>query len=305
MKAIRAHQFGGPDVLALDDVPDPRPGPREVLVRVQATSVNPIDWKFREGFYRDMPLPFTPGGDFSGVVTALGRDAEGVKPGDEVYGCLPGSTGADAELAVCPTQNLAPRPRTLDALRAAAVPISAMTAWQGLFDQGKLARGEKLFILGASGGVGSFAVQLARDAGARVLGTASGAGIEHVRSLGGEPIDYEKQRIEDAVHDADFVLDLVGGDFQDRAFACLRPGGRLVSSVKPPSQERARERGVSAKVFRQRPSAEQLVEIARRIDDGKIVVEVARVLPLERASEAEELNRKHEVLGKIVLRVAA
>jgi NADPH:quinone reductase-like Zn-dependent oxidoreductase len=306
MKAIRAHGFGGPEVLKLDEIPRPTPGAGELLVRVRATSVNPIDWKLRQGMVPELPIPFVPGGDFSGTVEDVGPKVVVYKKGDEVYGCVPGSTGADAEFVVCPMTALAPKPRSLDHVAAAAVPLASMTAWQALFDQGKLKINEIVLILGASGSVGRFAIQLAKRAGAHVIATASTKNLEVVRRLGADgAIDYTKERIQDVALDVDLCIDLVGGELHRAAFDVLRSGDRLVSAVQLPDAALARERGIDAKVFRMKPDTTQLREIAKRIDAGQIKVEVAKVLPLERASEAEELNRTHEVSGKIVLRVAA
>ncbi|HZU95341.1 MAG TPA: NADP-dependent oxidoreductase [Planctomycetota bacterium] len=304
MRAIRVHSFGGPEVLRLDEVPKPVPAEGQVLVRVLATSVNPIDWKLREGMLREIPLPFIPGADFCGTVEGLGPSVTQFKRGDEVFGYVSG--GADAEYLVAPESAIAPRPKTLDALQAAAVPLAGLTAWQGLFDHGKLARGENVLILGASGGVGSIAVQLAKDAGAHVAGTAHGDEIELIRKLGADDaIDYGKYRFEDVAKDVDVCLDLVGGDFQRRAFDVVKKGGRLVSTVQSPDEELARARGIEAKMMFTRPRGDELRELAARIDAGKLKISIVTVLPLERASEAEELNRSHRVTGKIVLRVAA
>ncbi len=304
MRAIRVHSFGGPEVLRLDEIPKPVPAEGQVLVRVLATSVNPADWKSREGMFGNIPLPFIPGSDFCGVVDGLGPNVTRFKRGDDVFGFVTG--GADAEYLVAPESAIAPRPKTLDALQAAAVPLAGLTAWQGLFDNGRLARGESVLILGASGGVGSIAVQLAKDAGAHVAGTAKGDEIELVRKLGvDDAIDYGKLRFEDVVKDVDLCLDLVGGDLQRRAFSVVKKGGRLVSTVQPPDEALASARGVEAKMMFTRPRGDQLRELAARIDAGKLKINIVTVLPLERASEAEELNRSHRVTGKIVLRVAA
>jgi NADPH:quinone reductase-like Zn-dependent oxidoreductase len=308
MRAIRVHAFGGPEGLELDEVPTPSPKAGEVLVRVAAASVNPIDWKFREGLYPTLPLPFTIGGDFSGTIEATGPGVSDFKIGDDVFGTVPGSRGSQAEFVVVPSAAVALKPWTLDHIQAASVPLSAVTAWQALFDNGKLAAGEHVLILGASGGVGSLAVQFARNAKAKVWATASTRNVAGVRELGADivVIDYKKQRLEDAVEDVDLCVDLVGGDFRQRAFDVVKKGGRLVTAVlPPPDQELARARGITALHFFEHFQGDQLREIARQIDAGRVRVSVAKVLPLERAGEAEELNRKRQVAGKIVLEVAA
>jgi NADPH:quinone reductase-like Zn-dependent oxidoreductase len=306
MKAIRAHRFGGPEVLSVDEVERPKPRRGEVLVRVLATSVNPIDWKLREGLMKDVPLPFIPGGDFSGTVEELGEGVTDLAPGDDVYGCVPGSTGAEAEYVSVPVWAIARKPRSLDHVLAASVPLAAMTAWQAVVENAKVAASERVLVLGASGGVGRFADAFAKEAGAYVLGTASKENLELVRSFGVDrPIDYESERLEDVAQGVDACIDLVGGAFQARGIACVKDGGRIVSTVKAPSPDVLGARNIRGAYFRQRPNADQLREIARRIDGGALRISVARVLPLERASEAEELNRRQEVTGKIVLRVAA
>ncbi|HZU97263.1 MAG TPA: NADP-dependent oxidoreductase, partial [Planctomycetota bacterium] len=291
----------------MDDVPRPSPGDGEVLVRVIAASVNPVDWKYREGQYPTLPVPFITGGDFSGTIEATGPGVSAFRVGDAVFGGVPGSTGSHAEFVVVPVGAIAPKPRSLDHIQAASVPLTAMTAWQGLFDQGKLAPGEHVLILGGSGGVGSLAVQLAKNAKARVLATASTENVARVRELGADfVIDYRKQHLRDAGEAVDLVLDLVGGDSRREAFDVVRRGGRLVTTVMPPPDEGlARARGVTAVHFRQQFRGDDLREIARQIDAGSVRITVAKVLPLERAAEAEELNRKKQVSGKIVLRVAA
>ncbi len=306
MKAIRAHRFGGPEVLSVDEVEKPTPRKGQVLVRVFATSVNPVDWKLREGFFKDVPLPFIPGGDFSGTIAELGEGVTGFAPGDEVYGCVPGSTGAEAEYVSVPTWAIAPKPRSIDHVLAASVPLAAMTAWQAVIVNAKVAASERVLVLGASGGVGRFAVAFAKEAGASVLGTASKGNLELVRSFGVDrPIDYESERVEDAARGVDVCIDLVGGAFQARGIASLKEGGRIVSTAQPPPSDVLGARNIRGAFFRMKPDADQLREIAQRIDSGALRISVARVLPLERASEAEELNRRQEVTGKIVLRVAA
>jgi NADPH:quinone reductase-like Zn-dependent oxidoreductase len=307
MRAIRAHAFGGPQVLTLDEVPKPSPKPGEVLVRVVAASVNPIDWKYREGVYPTLPLPFTAGGDFSGTVEVTGSGVSDFKVGDEVFGCVPGSKGAQADFVVVVAKAIALKPKTLDYIQAASVPLAASTAWQGLFDHGKLVAGEHVLILGGSGGVGSLAVQFAKNAKAKISATASTENVELVRGLGADVVvDYKKERLEEKVKDVDLVLDLVGGDLRRRAFDLVKRGGRLMTAVQPPPDlELARVRGVTAVHYYQHPRGNQYQEIAGLIDAGRVRVRVAKVLPLEQAAEAEELNRSQQIKGKIVLRVAA
>jgi NADPH:quinone reductase-like Zn-dependent oxidoreductase len=304
MRAVTVRRFGGPEALSIQSVPKPRPGPGEALVRIAATGVNPIDWKFREGFFKNLPLPFTPGGDFCGTVEELGPGADGFKKGDIVFGCSKGSIGAEAEFLAVPLKNMALKPRTLEPVEAAGVPLAGMAAWQALFTHGHLKSDETVLILGASGAVGGIAVQLAKIVGAYVVGTGSAESLARLRDLGcDEPVDYKARRFEDVARGADLCLDLVGGDFQRRAFETIRRGGRLVSTVEPPDPALARRRGITADFFSTHPDAAQLYELAVKIDARQLRVPVAKVLPLERAAEAEELNRLHEVQGKIVLRV--
>jgi NADPH:quinone reductase-like Zn-dependent oxidoreductase len=260
MKAIRVHNYGGPEVLRFEDAPRPTPGSSELLVRVHAASVNPIDWKARAG-HVPLPLPFIPGWDVSGVVEPAGTDVTKFKKGDDVYGHpdVAHSGGGYAEYVILNEQNAALKPRSLDHVHAAALPVVALTAWQALFDKASLSKGQKILIHGAAGGVGSFAVQLAKWKGAHVIGTASGNNQAFLRELGvDEPIDYEKSRFEDVVHNVDVVLDTIGGDTQDRSWKVLKRGGILVSIVQPPSAEEATKHGVRAEYFSAQPSGSQI-----------------------------------------------
>lgn len=304
MKAVRVERFGGPENIKLETIPKPEPGNGQMLVRVEATGINPIDWKLREGMFRNLPVPFTPGGDFAGVVEAIGSGVVEFEVGDEVFGCLPGSVGAEAEYALVPPTHSARKPKHLSFIEAASVPLAAMTAWQGLFEYGSLKENQTVLILGASGGVGSFAVQLARSAGARVIGTAASENADRVRSYGAHRVvDYKKERFEDVVKDADLCLDLIGGEFQQRALSAVKSGGRLISTVRSPDQDVARSKGIHALMFVMKPNAEHLRRLAELIDQGDLRVQVAKILPLEQAAEAEELNRNQRIDGKIVLRI--
>ncbi len=311
MKAIRIHEYGGPEVLRYEDAPDPVLGDEDVLVRVHAAGVNPVDWKVREGMLKggiDYALPMIPGWDLSGVVLATGREASHFLKGQEVYGRPDlARNGAYAEKIAVRQATLARKPVSVDHVTAAAVPLTALTAWQSLFDaapgyQGAhLQRGQSVLVHGASGGVGTFAVQLAKEHGARVIGTCSAANVAYVRSLGAdEVVDYGKQRFEDVAKDVDVVLDLVGGDVQERSWGVLKAGGILVSIITPPKPKPGGPRG--GYVFVQ-PSSDQLGSIATMIDAGKLRVEVSKVLPLAKAAEAQELSRAGHTRGKMVLRV--
>jgi NADPH:quinone reductase-like Zn-dependent oxidoreductase len=221
-----------------------------------------------------------------------------------VYGCTPGIIGADAEYVVASEESIALKPRTLGHARAASVPLVAMTAWQALRETGALRPGETVLILGASGGVGGMAVQLAKEWGARVIGTAAPENIRRVEGLGADQvIDYVRDpALEDQVGGVDLCLDLVGGSAQTRAFNVIRRGGRLVSTVQAPDRELLERRGLSGRLHVTRPHADYLRAIAELVDAGRLKVSVARILPLSRAAEAEELNRRQSVDGKIVLR---
>jgi len=309
MKAVRIHNYGGPEVLRFEDAPRPQPGNGEVLVRIHAAAVNPVDWKVRAGRLKERiqyPLPLIPGWDFSGVVEATGPGVTRLKKGDEVYARPDiARNGAYAEYIVAKESEVALKPKSVDHVQAAAIPLAALTAWQALFDTAGLSAGQKVLIHGAAGGVGSFAVQLAKWKGAHVIGTASGRNQSFLRDLGvDEPIDYEKTRFEDVVHDVDVVLDTIGGDTQKRSWKALKKGGILVSIVSPPSAEEAAKLGVRSGYVFVQPSASQLAEIAKLVDSGKLKPVVEAVLPLAEARRAQEMNETGHTRGKIVLKVA-
>jgi NADPH:quinone reductase-like Zn-dependent oxidoreductase len=310
MKAVRVYSYGGPEVLKYEDVPRPKPGPGELLIRVHAAGVNPVDWKVREGYLKDRlnyEMPYIPGWDVSGVVEAAGAGAARFKKGEEVYS-RPDSPreGAYAEYMVVKEAEVALKPKTLDHVHAAAVPLASLTAWQGLFDMGGLRAGQKALIHGAAGGLGVFAVQLAKWKGACVIGTASARNQDFLRQLGAdEAIDYATKKFEEIVRDVDVVFDTIGGETQARSWPVLKKGGILVSTVSPPSAEEAARRGVRQCVFMVRPNATQLTEIAKLIDSGKVKVFVETVLPLSEARRAQEMSQTGHTRGKIVLRVVS
>jgi NADPH:quinone reductase-like Zn-dependent oxidoreductase len=309
MKAIRIHQYGGPEVLAQVEMRRPGPGANEVLIKVKAASVNPFDWKVRAGHMKDIfPLTFpaTLGLDVSGTVEEVGPGATRFKRGDEVYVSLEMEAGGGyAEYVVAKETIVAEKPRTLNHVQAAGVPVAGLTAWQTLFEVAQLRAGQKVLIHAAAGGVGNFAVQFAKAKGAYVIGTASSRNQAFLGELGvDKAVDYHKTRFEDVVHDADVVLDTIGGDTQERSFKALKKGGILVSIVQPPSQELAAKYGVRALFYGGHPSSTNLAEIARLIDSGKVKTVVETVLPLAEARRAHELSQSGHARGKIVLKAA-
>ncbi len=312
MKAVRIHKYGGPEVLQYEDAPRPKPQAGEVLIRVHAAGVNPIDWKIREGHMKDFwphKFPLILGWDVSGTVEAVGPGpaaAGRFKIGDEVYSVPdPTRDGAYAEYVVVRESELALKPKSLHHVHAAAVPLAALTAWQALFDAGQLVSGQRMLIHGGSGGVGHVAVQLAKWKGAHVFGTASTKNQELLRQLGvDEPIDYTKQKFEDVARDVDLVLDLIGGETQERSWSVLKKGGLLLSLVQPPSVEKAKALGVRAAFVAGHPSGAQLAEIAKIIDSGQLAPVIDRILPLSEVRRAHELSQSGHTHGKIVLRIS-
>jgi NADPH:quinone reductase-like Zn-dependent oxidoreductase len=308
MKAVRIHNYGGPEVLKFEDAPRPQPAVGELLIQVHAAAVNPIDWKIRQGRLKGRTtysLPLILGWDVSGTVEATGPGVTRFQKGDEVF-TRPdiARNGAYAEYIVVRESEVALKPKSLDHLHAAAIPLAALTAWQALFDVGGLSTGQKALIHAAAGGVGSLAIQLAKWKGAHVIGTASGRNQSFITELGvDEAIDYETTRFEDAVHHVDVVFDTIGGDIQQRSWRVLKKGGILVSIVSPPSQEEAAKRNVRSGYLSVQPNSADLAEIARLVDAGKVKPFVETVLPLSAARTAQELSETGHTRGKIVLKV--
>lgn len=316
MFAMGLTEFGDPETLQPLYVPRPSPLPTEILVRVRATGVNPIDWHTRRGAPTPVAAtldgsgPFVLGWDVSGVVEEVGAGVHLFEPGDEVYGLpwFPRLAGANAEFVCAPSRQFARKPRTLDHVHAAAVPLAALTAWQALTESAQVQRGEKVLIHAAGGGVGHMAVQLARHLGAHVIATARSEKHEWLRSLGAdETIDYTVERFEEIVTDADVVLDLVGDkdDTTVRSISALRAGGTLVL-IAPTSAGDIHERGLHANVnvtpaILVEPDGHQLAEIARIIDHGKLRIHVEKAFPLSDAAEAHRLGEGGRTTGKIVL----
>jgi NADPH:quinone reductase-like Zn-dependent oxidoreductase len=304
MPAYRIDRFGGPDVLQLDAVPVPQPGSGEVLVRMRAAGVNPVDLKTRAGHYPlidEGSLPYTLGRDCCGVVEQTGENVKWA-PGDEVFAFVGQGPGAYAEYVKLDASALARRPASIEAAVAGAVPLAALTAWQGLFDHGCLERGERVLIHAGAGGVGHFAVQFAKDKGAEVFVTASGDGVEFVRSLGADHvIDYRRQRFEDAVPEVDLVFDLIGGETQTRSWNLVAKGGALISTVAEPSQTEAASRGARGERYTARPDGGQLTVIAELIDKGRVQVRIADTFAFSALPQALARLEEGHVRGKIVV----
>jgi NADPH:quinone reductase-like Zn-dependent oxidoreductase len=308
MMAWRVHEFGPPEVMRLERVPRPDPGPREVLVKVRAAGVGPWDGWIRAGRSAlPQPLPLTLGSDLAGDIEAVGSDVSEFRVGDQVYGVTnPRFIGAYAEYAMASAAMIARKPTSLTYVEAASVPVIAVTAWQGLFDEARLKADQTVVIHGAAGNVGAYAVQLARRAGIRTVATAATDEVARVRKLGADTvIDFQTRRFEDEVREVDAVLDLVGGETQECSFRVLRRGGRLISAVSHPDQNLARRHGVDATFFLVKVTSQALTEIAGLIDGGKLRTRVGTVLPLADAREAHFIleGRRPPSKGKIVLSV--
>jgi NADPH:quinone reductase-like Zn-dependent oxidoreductase len=308
MMAWRVHEYGPPKTMRFERVPVPSPGPGEVLVKVHAAGVGPWDGWIRGGkSVLPQPLPLTLGADLSGEIETVGPESTGLQVGDQVYGVTnPSFIGAYAEYAVASAAMIARKPASLSYIEAASVPVIAVTAWQGLFDQGQLTAGQTVLIHGAAGNVGAYAVQIARHAGIRSIATAATDDLAYVRELGADTvIDFRTERFEDAARDVDAVLDLVGGETQNRSFQVLRRGGKLISAVSQPNQELAKTYGVHASFFLVKVSTRYLTELADLIDRGILRTHVGTVLPLADAREAHYTleGQRPRTKGKIVIAV--
>jgi NADPH:quinone reductase-like Zn-dependent oxidoreductase len=297
MKAAVVHETGDPDVLELEDVPTPEPADGQLLIRVRAAAVNPIDWKYRRGV-APRELPAILGSDVSGTIE-LSR-ADGFAEGDDVFGLT--TSGAYAEYAITSPQASVKKPAALSHEQAAAIPVAGLTAWQALFDRAGLERGQSALIVGAAGGVGHFGVQFAKLAGARVIGTGSTHNREFVLGLGAdEYVDYTQQDVSEAVSGVDVVFDTVGGEGIESLLPVLREGGILVTIAGAPPEAAASERGVRAELLIMSPSMDQLARIGDLVAEGTVRVEIAELLPLAEIRRAHELSESGHVRGKIVL----
>jgi len=308
MKAIVVHEYGGPEVLKYEDVPRPEPKDDQLLVRVIAAGVNPVDGLIRAGMFanENRTFPIILGGDIAGVVEKVGNKVTKFKAGDPVFAYVSlNSSGGYAQYALVPEREAAPKPRSVTYVQAAAVPIVAMTAWQALIDTAKLGSGQTVLIHGGSGGVGSFAIQIAKARGAKVIATASAANQDLLKQLGADvAIDYTKQNFEDTAKDVDVVLDSVGKDTLARSYGVVKRGGIIVSLVARPDQGELEKHGIRGVALSVDPNADELTEIGKLIDENKIRVIVSQTFPLSEAARAQEQVASGHTRGKIVLKVA-
>lgn len=299
MRAVVMHETGGPDVLRYEETERPQPGDGEVLIRVRAASVNPVDWKYRRGFV-EKAVPVVLGSDVSGTVE-LSR-AEGFAEGDEVFGLA--ASGGYAEFASAPAAVIAKKPASISHVQAAALPVAGLTAWQALFDRGELQSGQTALIAGAAGGVGHLAVQLSRRGGARTIGTGSSRNRDFVLGLGAEEyVDYTQRDVAEAASGVDLAFDTVGGETTESLLPTLGEGGILITIAGAPPEEAARERGLRAELLVMSPTSEQLARIADLVATDDLRVEIAEALPLTEIQRAHELSESGHTRGKIVLTV--
>ena len=309
MKAIVVHEYGGPEVLKYEDVPRPEPKEDQILVHVIAAGVNPVDDASRSEKYAKffrITLPFIPGYDIAGVVEKTGSKITKFKPGDSVYAYLSLKDGGGyAEYAVVTEAEAAPKPKSLNYESAAAVPVVALTAWQALIDTAKLSAGQTVLIHGGSGGVGSFAIQIAKARGAKVIATASTANQDLLKQLGADvAIDYTKQKFEDVAKNVDLVLDSVGKDTLARSYGVVKKGGFIVTLVARMDQAELDKHEIRGASLGVEPNSKELADIGKLIDENKIKVIVSQTFPLADAVKAQEQIATGHTRGKIVLKVA-
>jgi NADPH:quinone reductase-like Zn-dependent oxidoreductase len=299
MKAVLIHETGSPDVLHYEEAERLEPDGGEVLIRVRAVSVNPVDWKQRRGL-SETEVPAVLGRDVSGTVEV--SRAEGFAEGDEVFGMA--ASGGYAEYTTASAAAIAKKPDGISHEQAAALPVAGMTAWQALFDRGALESGQTALIAGAAGGVGHLAVQFAKVGGARVIGTGSARNRDFVLGLGAEEyVDYTEQDVGEAVSGVDLAFDTVGGETTQSLVPAVREHGILVTIANAPPEEAARQRGVRAELVVMRPNSVQLARIAELVVHGEVQVELSEVLPLTEVQRAHEHSESGHTRGKIVLTV--
>jgi NADPH:quinone reductase-like Zn-dependent oxidoreductase len=308
MKAVRMHTRAGPKALVYEDAPMPKISKQEAMIKVHAAAITPTEFTWNSTFTSSegrSRLPIVPAFEVSGTVHEVAMDVTDLSVGDSVYGLLNfWRDGAAAEYVSARAADLAPKPMSLDHVQAAAVPLSGLAAWQGLFDHADLSSGDRVLIHGAAGGVGTWAVQFAHWRGAHVIGTASRSKHDFLRELGADDVlDYTAVRFEDKVRDVDIVLDTVGGDTLERSWGILRKGGVLITVAGDAPEEKAAKQGVRGVSFLVQPSRHQLNEISQLIDARTVRPVVEKVFPLARAREAYERGLLGHNRGKLVLQV--
>src|SRR5437899_10957344 len=307
--AIVVHEYGGPEVLKYEDVQRPEPRDDEILIRVIAAGVNAVDASIRSGKFAKVlgtRLPLIPGSDIAGVVEKAGSKITKFKNGDSVFAYTNRKDGGGyAEYIVATEREASPKPQSLTYLEAAAVPIVALAAWQALIDTAKLSTGQTVLIHGGSGGVGTFAIQIAKARGAKVIATASTRNQDFLKELGADvAIDYTKQKFEDIVKDVDVVLDTVGEDTLARSYGVVKKGGFIVSLVARPDRAELEKHGIRGAPMSVAPNSDELAEITKLIDAKKVKVIVSQTFPLSDAVKAQEQAATGHTRGKIVLKVA-
>jgi len=305
MKAIQINKYGHADQMALETIPRPKAGKGEVLVKIHDAGVNPVDWKIREGYMkkvRPVSFPYTMGQDFSGEAAAVGAGVTGFSKGDYVFGFARGSY---AEYAIASPEGLAHMPKTVDFVTAAAIPTAGLTAWQIVMDVAKVSQDQTVLVHGAAGGVGTFAVQFAKRAGARVSATASREDFTYLQDLGvAQVIDYKSERFEDKVKEVDIVIDLVGGNTLTRSYGTVKKNGLVITTVGPADESEAKQHGVRVIQFVMKPASDELQQIARLVEQGLVKPRISKVMQLPEAKEAEDLSQLGHPHGKVILRVA-
>jgi len=307
MKAVVVHEYGGPEMLKYEDAPRPEPKENEMLVRMIAAGVNPVDASIRSGKYAKFfgtTLPLIPGYDLAGVVEKTGAKITKFKVGDPIYAYVMWG-GGYAEYASANESEAAAKPKSLTFAEAAAVPLAALTAWQALIDEAKLDKGQTVLIHGGSGGVGSFAIQIAKARGAKVIATASTPNQGLLKQLGADvAVDYTKQKFEDVAKDVDVVLDSVGRDTLARSYGLLKKGGFIATLVARLDQAELDKHGIRGASISVKPNADELAEITKLIEAKKIKPIVSLTLPLSDAIKAQQQAATHHTRGKIVLQIA-
>ena len=291
MKAIIINEYGNNDVVKYTELKIPEISADELLIKVHTASVNPLDWKIRNGAGERLgfKLPITLGGEIAGTVEKLGDNIKNFKLGDLVYGIT--MVGAFAEYVIVKEEQITLKPEVLSFEIATAIPLAGLTAWQAIFDIAGLSAGQRILITGASGAVGSMAVQFAKTKGAYVIGTASTRNLDFVKEIGAnEVIDYTSKPFDELIKNMDVVFDTVGGDTFERSFKTLKKGGFVVSSVAFPNEEKSQQYGVhTARVFC-KPNAQELNQISKLYEEGKFRVRLHKILPIEEIIKALEIS---------------